>query len=144
MGSMGNSLGRTEVKSSVDRLTTISKSIEENTQILTEKLYTQGLCAPSYERDGLADFPLKESDDETLKARQQILSLTKELRDLVLGPRESLKLMAMDVSGALFEQFFCVFTAGVLTMLGCQFYSITRHLHFQDCRSSPCYGVHLI
>lgn len=106
MGSIGNVLARADGQSSVDRLTTISKSIEENTQILTGKLYTQGLSAPSYERDGLADFPLKESDDETLKARQQILSLTKELRDLVLGPRESLKLMAMDVS-TLLEQYSC-------------------------------------
>ncbi|KAG8426078.1 hypothetical protein J3459_008479 [Metarhizium acridum] len=99
MRSMGNSLSRPEGKPSVDRLTTISRSIQENTQILTDKLHTQGLNAPSYEPHGLADFPLKESDDETLRARQQILSLTKELRDLVLGPREALKLMALDVSG---------------------------------------------
>ncbi|KHN95923.1 O-methyltransferase, family 2 [Metarhizium album ARSEF 1941] len=97
MGSMGNSLCRPQGKPSVDRLTTISRSIQENTQILTDKLHTQGLNAPSYEPHGLADFPLKESDDETLRARQQILSLTKELRDLVLGPREALKLMALDV-----------------------------------------------
>ncbi|KID77808.1 Grayanic acid biosynthesis cluster O-methyltransferase [Metarhizium brunneum] len=97
MRSMGNSLSRPEGKPSVDRLTTISRGIQENTQILTDRLHTQGLSAPSYEAHGLADFPLKESDDETLRARQQILSLTKELRDLVLGPREALKLMALDV-----------------------------------------------
>ncbi|OAA51549.1 O-methyltransferase, family 2 [Metarhizium rileyi] len=94
---MGISLTNPEGQPSVDRLTTISRGIQENTRILTDKLHTQGLGAPSYEPHGLADFPLKESDAETLMARQQVLSLTKELRDLVLGPREALKLMALDV-----------------------------------------------
>lgn len=99
MGSMGNAFARAESRSSVDRLKTLSKRIEESTQLLAERLYSQGLDAPSYEPDGLAEFSLKEADDETAKARQHILSLTKELRDLVLGPREALKLMALDVSG---------------------------------------------
>jgi hypothetical protein len=96
MGSMGNAFSRPKGKSSVDRLMTISRSIETYTQILTEGLHTRELDAPSYEPDGLADFPL-DLDAETLKARQQVLSLTQELRDLVLGPREALKLMALDV-----------------------------------------------
>ncbi|QPH10860.1 hypothetical protein C2857_002365 [Epichloe festucae Fl1] len=97
MGSMGNLLVKSEATPSADRLTRISRQIGENTQILTEGLHARGLSAPSYEAEGPPDFPLTGSDAKTLKARQQVLSLTKELRDLVLGPREALKLMALDI-----------------------------------------------
>jgi hypothetical protein len=117
MGSMGNLLVKSEATPSADRLTRISRQIGENTQILTEGLHARGLSAPSYEAEGPPDFPLTGSDAKTLKARQQVLSLTKELRDLVLGPREALKLMALDVSCAPLKHIYihaCIYTCIVV------------------------------
>lgn len=92
------SLAKAATESSVDQLTILSKAIEEKTRILTDQLRAKGLGAPSYQANGLSDFPLNEVDDEAIKARQDIVALTKELHDLVLGPREWLKTMAWDVS----------------------------------------------
>ncbi|UKZ83049.1 hypothetical protein TrVFT333_010850 [Trichoderma virens FT-333] len=74
----------------------LSKAIEEKTRILTDTLRAKGLGAPSYQANGLSDFPLNEVGDEAIRARQEIVALTKELHDLVLGPRECLKTMAWD------------------------------------------------
>ncbi|EHK26879.1 uncharacterized protein TRIVIDRAFT_140059 [Trichoderma virens Gv29-8] len=92
------SLAKSVIESSVDRLTMLSKAIEEKTRILTDTLRAKGLGAPSYQANGLSDFPLNEVGDEAIRARQEIVALTKELHDLVLGPRECLKTVAWDVS----------------------------------------------
>lgn len=93
---MGGSLTKPATESSVDRLTTLSKDIEEKTRYLTDALRSKGLDAPSYKANGLSDFPLTEF--EAVKTRQELVALTKELHDLVLGPRETLKNMAWEVS----------------------------------------------
>jgi hypothetical protein len=93
---MGGSVAKPVKESSVDRLTTLSRSIDEKTRYLTDALRSKGLDAPSYQANGLSDFPLTEV--EAVKARQELVALTKELHDLVLGPRESLKNMAWEVS----------------------------------------------
>ncbi|KAL6803347.1 S-adenosyl-L-methionine-dependent methyltransferase [Trichoderma sp. SZMC 28013] len=90
------SLAKATAAPSVDRLTILSKAIDEKTRILANKLRAKGLEAPSYHANGLSDFPLNEVDDEAIKVRQEIIELTKELHDLVLGPREWLKTMAWD------------------------------------------------
>lgn len=90
---------RSATESSVDRLTTLSRDIEEKTRFLTDALRSKGLEAPSYQANGLSDFPLTEA--EAVKARQELVALTKELHDLVLGPRESLKNMAWEVGSCL-------------------------------------------
>lgn len=95
---MGISLAKpAAAESSVDRLMTLSRDIEEKTRILTDILRAKGLEAPSYQANGLSDFPLTEVDEEAMDARQEIIRLTKELHDLVLGPRECLKNMAWEV-----------------------------------------------
>lgn len=93
---MGGSVTKPAAESSVDRLTTLSRDIEEKTRFLANALRSKGLEAPSYQADGLSDFPLTEA--EAVKARLELVALTKELHDLVLGPRESLKALAWDVS----------------------------------------------
>ncbi|KAL7941177.1 S-adenosyl-L-methionine-dependent methyltransferase [Trichoderma barbatum] len=90
------SIAKLAAESSIDRLTILSRDIEEKTRILTDTLRAKGLEAPSYQANGVSDFPLAEIGDEAIKARQEIVALTKELHDLVLGPRESLKTMAWE------------------------------------------------
>ncbi|KAL7931591.1 S-adenosyl-L-methionine-dependent methyltransferase [Trichoderma chlorosporum] len=104
---MGSLAKPTEL--SVDRLTVLSKEIEEKTRILTDSLRARGLGAPSYEADGLPDFPLAGLNDEAIKAREDIVALTKELHDLVLGPRECLKTMAWDAISYIPLQAICEF-----------------------------------
>ncbi|PON27705.1 O-methyltransferase [Trichoderma gamsii] len=91
---MGGSLTKPATESSVDRMTTLSKDIEEKTRYLTDALRSKGLDAPSYKANGLSDFPLTEV--EAVRTRQELVALTKELHDLVLGPRETLKNMAWE------------------------------------------------
>ncbi|KAH8126894.1 S-adenosyl-L-methionine-dependent methyltransferase [Trichoderma asperelloides] len=104
---MGGSVTRSATESSVDRLTTLSRDIEEKTRYLTDALRSKGLEAPSYQANGLSDFPLTEA--EAVKARQELVALTKELHDLVLGPRESLKNMAWESISYIPLQAICEF-----------------------------------
>ncbi|KAM0478967.1 hypothetical protein ACHAPX_004945 [Trichoderma viride] len=104
---MGGSLTKPATESSVDRLTTLSKDIEEKTRYLTDALRSKGLDAPSYKANGLSDFPLTEF--EAVKTRQELVALTKELHDLVLGPRETLKNMAWESISYIPLQAICEF-----------------------------------
>ncbi|KAF7563540.1 hypothetical protein G7046_g599 [Stylonectria norvegica] len=96
MGNVVQKPERPAIEPSIASLTELSKAIEENTRILTAGLLSKGLEAPSFDVGGLADFPLTEVDAETLKARNELIALTKELHDRVLGPREGLKTLAWD------------------------------------------------
>ncbi|KAL7918558.1 S-adenosyl-L-methionine-dependent methyltransferase [Trichoderma austrokoningii] len=94
-------------ESSVDRLTTLSRDIEEKTRFLADALRSKGLEAPSYQANGLSDFPLTEP--EVVKTRLELIALTKELHDLVLGPRESLKNFAWESISFIPLQAICEF-----------------------------------
>lgn len=83
----------------VGRLTSLSKRIDDNTRILASCLQARGVLAPSFDCDGSADFPADGADEEAQEARDALISMTQELRDLVLGPRDALKYMTWDVSG---------------------------------------------
>lgn len=87
---------------SINRLTALSKSIDKKTRLLAEHLATRGLEAPSLERHGRVDFPVTEVGGEALQARLDILAMTKELHELVLGPREDLKNLSWDVGASIF------------------------------------------
>ena len=95
---MGNTLASPATESPLGRLTTLSKEIEVKTRVLTDNLRANGLEAPSFHPDGLADFPLAQLDSEAREARMEVIALTKELHDLTLGPREGLRTLAWDVS----------------------------------------------
>lgn len=96
---MGSSLAKpANVESPSEKLGRLSRGIADNTRVLTERLRSRGIEPPSFQTSGLADFPLLETDTEALRARDQVVALTQELHDLVLGPREGLKNLAWDVS----------------------------------------------
>ena len=94
---MGSSVAKPKVESSTGKLSALSKRIEENTRVLTDQLRSKGAEAPSFHPNGLADFPMSDLDEASQRARHEIISLTQELHDLVLGPRESLKDLAWSV-----------------------------------------------
>lgn len=85
---------------SLDRLTSLSNEIAKNTKILTEYLSSKDLEAPSFDVNGLTEFPISPNDEVPFKARLELIAATKELHDLTLGPKEGLRYLAWDVSQA--------------------------------------------
>jgi hypothetical protein len=84
--------------SSLKRITDLSDKISKNSKILTDYLSSKGLEAASFDVDGLDEFPISPADEEPYKARLNIIAATKELHDISLGPKESLRYLAWDVS----------------------------------------------
>lgn len=90
--------------SSLKRITALSDEISKNSKILTEYLASKGLEAASFDVDGLDEYPINPNDEEPFKARLDLIAATKELHDLSLGPKESLRYLAWDVSTLQVEQ----------------------------------------
>lgn len=84
--------------SPIERLEQLSALVSEKTQLLTDFLSTKGRNAPSLSADELAEFPISPDDSEPFKARMVLIEATRELHDIVLGPRESLRALAWGVS----------------------------------------------
>lgn len=96
---MGSSLVKPAVESPLDKLLRLSKSLEENTRIFADGLRAGSTAAAPSENLDASELSWEKSDVGTIRAREGILTLSKDLRDLVLGPREKLKYQAIDVSG---------------------------------------------
>lgn len=62
-------------------------------------LVQNNIAVPSFEPDGLADFPHLPEDIQS--SRQELVRATTELRDLVVGPTESLRWLAWDHNNSL-------------------------------------------
>lgn len=84
--------------SSVAHLTTLSQAIQEKTKLLTKSLSQKGIDAPSFEIGGSSGFPLEKLDLEDKVVRDEIINLTQKLHDLLVGPRDTLKNLAWNVS----------------------------------------------
>jgi hypothetical protein len=81
----------------VNRFTELATTIAENTKTVTDYLTSKGLSAPSFDVDGLDEFPIPPNDKEAFTARLNVIAATKELHDLAVGPREGLRYLAWDV-----------------------------------------------
>lgn len=81
----------------VNRLSELATTIAENTKIVTHYLTSKGLSAPSFDVDGLDEFPISDGDKEAFAARLNVIAATKELHDLTVGPREGLRYLSWDV-----------------------------------------------
>jgi hypothetical protein len=82
---------------SIMHLTTLANTITENIKIITDYLTTRNLSAPSFDIDGLAELQISPVDREAWAARSKVVAATKELHDLTIGPKESLRNLAWDV-----------------------------------------------
>jgi len=81
----------------VNRLSELATTIAENTKIATHYHTSKGLSAPSFDVDGLDEFPIPDGDKEAFAARLNVIAATKELHDLTVGPREGLIYLSWDV-----------------------------------------------
>lgn len=88
----------TEVESADSRMLVLAETIRVETEKLQTYLKANGIAQPSLSVDGPDDFPLL--PDEIQKSRQKIVFATKELTNLVRGPRESVRYDVWSVSSA--------------------------------------------
>ncbi|KAM7215889.1 S-adenosyl-L-methionine-dependent methyltransferase [Rhypophila decipiens] len=76
---------------SLERMRSLASEVAEKTRIITDYLASKGLEATSHDVDGLADFPIPPSDVEPYMARLDLISATRELYLLSLGPKKMLQ-----------------------------------------------------
>jgi len=88
----------------LNSLTKLSNEIAENAKIVTDYLESKCLAAPSFDVDGLDEYPIPPTEEVPFKARLKLISLTKEMHDLALGPKEGLRFLAWDVRRSCFVE----------------------------------------
>jgi hypothetical protein len=81
----------------VAHITELASAITENAKIITDYLSSKNLPAPSFDVDGLSELPISPADGDAYVARSKLVAATKELHDLTVGPKESLRHLAWDV-----------------------------------------------
>ncbi|KAH8812830.1 S-adenosyl-L-methionine-dependent methyltransferase [Xylogone sp. PMI_703] len=82
-------------KSSIS-LTQLAKDILANAQKIEDFLASNNLPQPSFNAEDAEDFPVALEHAEIHKARYALIDATRELRDLVVGPLDTLKWMIMN------------------------------------------------
>ena len=81
----------------LNSITKLSNEISECTKIITDYLESKGLEAPSFDVNGVAEYPIPPTAEAPFKARLKPIAATQELHDLALGPKESLRILAWGV-----------------------------------------------
>jgi hypothetical protein len=86
------------IKASADapQILALARKITAETEKLEAYAKANGIALPSFDVDSVDDFPKLPEDIQT--SRQEILFATKELGDLVRGPREGLRWQIWGVS----------------------------------------------
>ena len=74
----------------------LSQKIARETEKLEAYMKENGLAMPSFDADAADDFPRLPEDIQ--RSRLEIIHATKELRDLAVGPRESVRWGVWEVS----------------------------------------------
>ncbi|KAJ0122914.1 O-methyltransferase [Diaporthe amygdali] len=75
--------------SSTANMVALSQKIAKETEKLETYMKQNGLVMPSFDVDAADDFP--KLPEEIQRSRLEIIHATKELRDLAVGPRESVR-----------------------------------------------------
>ncbi|KXX74603.1 6-hydroxytryprostatin B O-methyltransferase [Madurella mycetomatis] len=81
---------------SIERMTALAKVISEKTAIVTNYLKNKGHEAPSFDVNGLDQFPIPPEDEVPFKAWPALAAATNELHNMSLGPKEGLRNLAWD------------------------------------------------
>jgi hypothetical protein len=80
------------------RLLELSNIIAEKTAVIDAYLDEKGLPQPSFDPDGPAELgPIAREDEHIQKARIELIDATKELRDLAIGPADTVRYLPWDV-----------------------------------------------
>jgi hypothetical protein len=78
----------------MSRILELTEIISSNTRTVDDYLTGFGLPALSFDVTGPPDFPGSSSNEEIKLARRAVINATKELHDLMVGPREHVRWMA--------------------------------------------------
>lgn len=86
------------------RLTELSALIAQKKAQIESYLNPKGLPLSSFDVNAPVELGIAREDEDVQKIRVELLDLTKELRDLIAGPTDSVRYLTWDVSGySLFE-----------------------------------------
>lgn len=78
-------------------LVQLAKSILEDAQTIENFLTANDLPQPAFDLAGPKEFPVGVENTEIHATRHRLIDSTKELRDLIIGPKDSIKWMIMNV-----------------------------------------------
>lgn len=92
-------------------LTELAKSILEDSQAIDSFLSSHNLPQPSFASDGIKDFPVGTEHADIHAIRHRLIDATRELRDLVICPKDTIKWMIMNVSNLNSMSLLCFVTA---------------------------------
>lgn len=106
--------------SATANMVALSQKIARETEKLEAYMKEKGLVMPSFDVDAADDFP--KLPEEIQRSRLDIIHATKELRDLAVGPRESVRWGVWEVSLCT-----CIHVPGLGLMKCCSF---STFLHF--------------
>jgi hypothetical protein len=127
-------MGTTLSKTPESRMSTLARGIKKNASLVVQGLEERGLQEPSYHANGHAGFPVARVDKATLDARDRLLDLTGELRDITFGPRETLKELAWNVSLDLIRMF--LISVSLICTIDCQLHCSKSYLGIPNRRGS--------
>jgi hypothetical protein len=83
------SLPDMKAASTPSRMAVLAQTIAQETEKLEKYMKDNKLPMPSFDAESLGDFP--KLPEDMAKSRMDIIFATRELRDLVVGPREGLR-----------------------------------------------------
>lgn len=84
----------------------LAQKIASETEKVEAYFKNNDLLTPSFDADAPGDFPIM--PDDVSRSRREVIHATQELHDLMVGPRESVRWMAWDVSSSLC--FYCLYS----------------------------------
>lgn len=79
------------------KITQLADEIARSSKVITDYLAENNLAAPSFDEDGLNELAISPTVENAYTARSRLISATKELHDLAVGPKEGLRHLAWDV-----------------------------------------------
>jgi hypothetical protein len=83
--------------SSLSALSALADKISKSAKTIEKFLQENNLPEPSFDADGPKAFPVGDQHPEILAARDELIDSTQELRDLVVGPTDTIKWRTMTV-----------------------------------------------
>ncbi|KIW08680.1 uncharacterized protein PV09_00631 [Verruconis gallopava] len=76
------------------RLMELTEIISANTKKINDFFHAEGIQGLSFDVNAPTDFPVPSSNVEIQAARRAVVNATQELRDLMVGPRETVRWLA--------------------------------------------------
>lgn len=76
----------------------LADTISHSSKIITDYLVSKNITEPSFDEDGLTALQISPVDSQAYAARATLIAATKQLHDLAVGPKESIRHLAWDVN----------------------------------------------